>query len=112
MIKYPLLCTTHAAKMAFVERALRLLQKEHNTIGAWFREGIPLNRHEELRNKVQTEWPHTEKKLPEVEWKRYLKERFDIKTNRLLTERGILKEALYTSTRFSPNLDDDIINVS
>ena len=109
MIKYPLLCATFATKTAFVERALRLLQKEHNIMGAWFREGIALNRYEKLRNKVQTEWTYTEEKLPKIEWERYLEERFEVKSGRLINERLALKEALYTSTRFSPNLDDDII---
>ena len=111
MIKYPLLCTTIAAKVAFVERGIRLLQKEHNIMGAWFspqKSIITLEMYQKLRAAVQIEWPYNDEKLPKTEWQRYLETRFNMKMEKLVSERCILKESLYTSTRFSPNLDDDI----
>lgn len=108
MIRYPLTCATYATKMAFIERALSLLQKEHNIMGDWFNNGITETRYQKLRAVVQTEWPYTTEKLSESEWTNYRKERFSRKGNVLLREKGRLKELLYDSTRFSPNLDDDI----
>ena len=108
MIKYHVTCVTHATKMAFIERSLRLLQKEHNIMGDWFRDGITETRYQKLRAAVQIRWPYTSEKLSKIEWKNYQEERFDRKQNVLINERGRLRELLYNSTRFSPNLDDDI----
>lgn len=102
---------TNAAKGAFTERAIRLLQIEHNIMGDWFRPTEPLipeSLHQKLRAAVQIRWPYDGKKLIKIEWEKYKKERFDIKQEALMTERGRLKELLYTSKRFSPNLDSDV----
>lgn len=111
MIKYPLLCTTYGAKSAFIERANRLMQIEHNIMGAWYKPTEPLipeTEHNKLRAEVQARWPYSGEKLSKIEWENYQAERFDKKRNLLIAERGILKNLLYDSTRFSPNLDDDI----
>ena len=89
MIKYPLLCTTYATKTAFLERAIMLLQKEHNIMGAWFSEGITLNKYEKLRAKVQTEWPYTEEKLSRAEWDRYQEEYNDQEREVYLKSHGL-----------------------
>jgi hypothetical protein len=111
-MKYPLTCTTHATKSAFTERALKLLYIEHNIMGAWFKPGEPIiteTQYQKLRAGVQTRWPYTGEKLSKVEWENYKTDRFDIKREILISERGRLKELLCSSTRFAPNLDDDII---
>ena len=77
-------------------------------MGDWVHEGITEIRYQKLRNAVQTRWPYTGEKLSKIEWKNYQEERFDKKQNVLINERGRLRELLYNSTRFSPNLDDDI----
>ncbi|MCK5600855.1 hypothetical protein KAR91_03240 [Candidatus Pacearchaeota archaeon] len=112
MIKYPITCITFATKTAFVERAARLLQIEHNIMGAWFspqKPVITLEEYQKLRAAVQIEWPYSDGKLSKTEWQRYLETRFNVKMGKLVDERCNLKELLYTSTRFSPNLDDAII---
>ncbi len=110
-VNYPVLCTTNAAKGAFIERAMRLLQIEHNIMGAWFKPSAPvisLSIYQKLRAAVQLRWPYTGEKLSKTEWVKYKNERFDVKQEVLVLERGRLKELLYASTRFSPNLDDDV----
>lgn len=112
MIKYPLLCVTDAAKNGFVKKALKLLYREHNTMGVWFHPDKPvitLARYQKLRAQVQLRWPYTGEKLSKVEWGKYLIERFDVKHIKLLDEKGLLEGKLENSTRFSPNLDSDVM---
>ncbi|MCK5602179.1 hypothetical protein KAR91_09930 [Candidatus Pacearchaeota archaeon] len=111
MIKYSLLCTTNAAKLAFIERSIRLMQEEHNIMGAWYRPSEPLiseTKHNKLRAQVQERWPYNGEKLNKTEWDNYKDGRYKQKMDILKAERGRLKNLLYASTRFSPNLDDDI----
>lgn len=109
MVKYPLTAVTNAAKAAFVERAIELLRLEHNVVGKWFREGINLEEYQTLRAMVQSRWPYDGEKLDKIEWEKYKEERFDVKSEVLISERGRLTNLMYNSTRFSPNLDDDIV---
>jgi hypothetical protein len=111
-MNYPkLTCITNATKNEFVEISLSLLQQEHNIMGEWFHPDKPLileSRYHQLRAEVQIRWPYDGNKLSESEWGKYKDERFDPKWSVLVAEKGRLKELLANSTRFSPNLDDDI----
>ena len=78
-------------------------------IGKWYKEGILLSEYQKLRANVQQQYPYHIDKLSFEDWDMYKKERFEIKSNKLIQGRAELKELLYKSTRFSPNLDDDII---
>ena len=108
MIKFPLTATTNAAKYAFIKRASELLRREHNIMGEWFREGLTLTQYQKLRALVQQFFSYHEGTLSEENWDKYRKDRFDVKMKLLLESEGILKNALYSSARFSCNLDDDI----
>lgn len=108
MINYPITCTTHATKMAWIERAIELLRIEHNVIGKWFREGITFEEYQTLRAWVQSRIDYRETKLTEAEWDTYKEIRFDKVSGKLHEARGQIRGLLYNSTRFSPNLDDDI----
>lgn len=107
---YPALtCTTYAAKSAFIERANELLRQEHNIMGAWHREGVPLETYQLLRADVQIKWPYSEKNLSLEEWQRYKEIRHRKLESILAEELGVIKNSMRESTRFSPNLDE-IIN--
>lgn len=108
MIKYPLLANTNAAKFAFVKRGRELLRREHNIIGKWFNEGLTLTEYQKLRAAVQITLPYHTGLLPKEDRERYLDDRFKVKTKILNQAEGALKELLYSSARFSCNLDDDI----
>jgi hypothetical protein len=108
VIKFPLLAITNAAKYAFIKRATELLRREHNIIGKWFREGLEEIEYQKLRAKVQQVFPYHTERLSQENWAKYRKDRFDVKMKLLLEVEGILKNALYNSTRFNCNLDDDI----
>ncbi len=108
MINYPITCTTHATKMAWIERAIELLRIEHNVIGKWYREGITFEEYQTLRAWVQSRIEHRDTKLTETEWNMYQRIRFEPISDKLHGARGQLRQMLYKSNRFSPNLDDDI----
>ena len=110
-INYPPLCVEDTEKLGFVKRALKLLYKEHGTMGVWFhpdKQVITLTRYQKLRPQVKSRWPYTGEKLSKAEWDKYFKERFDIKHERLISEKCFLESKLENSDRFSPNIDDDI----
>jgi hypothetical protein len=109
MIKYPFLATTNAAKYAFIKRGIELLRREHNIIGKWFREGLKEVEYQKLRARVQQFFPYHDGTLSQENWDKYRKDRFDVKMKLILEAEGVLKNSLYNSTRFSCNLDDDII---
>jgi hypothetical protein len=108
MIKYPLLCTTLGAKMAWIERAMELFRLERNIMGRWYTEGLTLTQYQKLRADTQILFPYQEGKLSKSKWEEYLKIRYEVKTRVLLESEGVLKQSLSKSTRFSPNLDSDI----
>jgi hypothetical protein len=113
MVKYPTLtATTYAAKYAFLKRLYVLLQQEHNIMGEWYNPGkslITLETYQTLRAQVQQSFPFTNEKLSKEDWQRYQDDRFNPRLKILMSEEGRLKNQIYQSTRFSPNLDDDII---
>ena len=108
LIKYPLTCTTHATKMAWIERAIELLRIEHNIIGKWFREGITLEEYQTLRAWVQQRIDYRSTRLTKTEWNTYLRTRYERIIVKLHEAGGINRQNLQDSVRFSPNLDDDI----
>lgn len=112
MIRYPFGCTTYAAKSAFIKKAIELLRLEYNIMGEWYHPEKSLiveSLHQKLRANVQTRWPYDGNKLDKVEWENYQKERYEKKETILHYEKSILDNEIYKSTRFSPNLDDDIV---
>lgn len=108
-INFPITVITNAQRQAWCQVAQELLRAEHNVIGKWFREGITLEEYQTLRAVVQTGWPYKEGNLPKSEWDRYLKERFEPKSN--IINQGICqyKQAIYDAKAYSVNLDDDLV---
>jgi len=108
MIKFSILATTHAAKMAWIERALELLRLERSLMGEWYKKGLTLEQYQKLRAEVQIQFPYTSSNLSKDLWEDYLKGRYSMKTNVLYQTQAVLRESLFNSTRFSPNIDSDI----
>jgi hypothetical protein len=109
-MKYPLTCLTKDSKLGFLFSAQETLQIEHNKMGAWYdpdKPSILLAEYQALRAKVQQAFPFSEDKLSKSDWDKYLKERFDVKQNIIITTLCGYKQAL--KSKYSVNLDDDII---
>jgi hypothetical protein len=90
-------------------KAQELLRREHNHMGAWYKDGITLTRYQNLRAQVQIDFPYHAGKLSKADWERYQTDRFENKQNKLSEAIGQMKTNMFASSTYSPNLDDDII---
>lgn len=108
MIKYPISCLTNGSKHSWLMKAQELLRREHNIMGAWHRDGITLTKYQKLRAQVQIAFPYYAEKLSKDDWGRYQNDRFEKKQNRLSEAIGQMKQNMFASNTYSPNLDDDI----
>jgi hypothetical protein len=108
MIKYPITCVTNGSKNSWLMKAQELLRLEHNHMGAWHNTGITETRYQKLRAQVQIDFPYHAGKLSKVDWERYKSDRFDRKQKKINEAIGQMKQNMFNSTTYSPNLDDDI----
>ena len=114
MIKYPLTHVTKGLRTAWLLRALKLLELEHNILGDWQDVDLPvikLTRYQKLRAQVQQTYPYVEgEHLSQEDWAHYRDGRFEEKFNLITGALAGYKTLCGDSATSEPNLDDDIDN--
>ncbi len=107
-MKYSITCFTHRSKHEWLLNAQELLRQEFLIMGEWFRQGITETKYHTLRAKVQIDFPYYTGKLSKLDWERYQGDRFDPRQNKIGSAIAQMRQKMFDSKTYSPNLDDDI----
>ncbi len=104
-MQYPVDCITTGEKMEYLYAAQEKLRKLHNVFSLWVKDGLSQQLYDKLPAKVQAIYPYIEK-LSVEDFKKFIKEDMEPKSQKIFDELGPMREAMKVSTRWNIAVED------
>ena len=92
-MNYPVNCNTPREKISYLYEAQERLQRLHNWIGTWHREGLTQSQYDQIPDKIKALYP-VDLKLSKFNWDSFVEDEYNPRANIIISKIPGMKSQL------------------